>query len=545
MQVLSGHASRDHPRHTLMEVWIQSANRCSLRGASYRCHRGLVFRLLGILGGLSVAMDLGSGAPLEESLRRCVVAARLARLVGCSDEEVRAVIYTSLLQHLGCTASSHELARTFGDDIAAIRLAFLTDLTQPKDVIRTFVPRLAEATGQAKARVLVSAVIAGMDSAGPSATCEVARDAARRLGLQNSVQDSLFHMPTMWNGKGYPAVSGDAIPLSTRLMHVASTAVLFHLHAGLDAAVFEVSRRAGTYLDPALVAVFSPEVLGGIEDLDAYDAVLDAEPDPVRMIDRPELEAVARTFGDLVDLKTPRLLGHSSAVADLASDAAQLLGVGDPQDMRVAGHLHDVGRVGVSSRIWAKPGQLSASERDQARLHPYYTERILTRVPALAGIAVLASQHHERLDGSGYHRGVNSSQLTLPSRVLAASDCYRSQVEERPYRPAAPAGEAARRLRAEVMAGRLDEDAVAGVLDAAGHVGGVRRSRPAGLTERQIEVLRLMAQGMSNRELADRLVISRRTAEHHVQDVYLRIGVSTRAAAALFAMEHGLLDKSG
>ena len=523
----------------------RNRNHCSLRGASYRCHRGRVFRLLGILGGLSVAMDLGSGAPLEESLRRCVVASRLARLVGCSDEEVRAVIYTSLLQHLGCTASSHELARTFGDDIAAIRLAFLTDLTQPRDVIRTFVPRLAESTGQTKARVLVSAVMAGLDSSGPSATCEVARDAARRLGLQNSVQDSLFHMPTMWNGKGYPAIGGDAIPLCTRLMHVASTAVLFRLHAGPDAALIEVTRRAGTYLDPALVAVFSPEILDGIEDLDAYDAALVAEPDPVRMIDRPEVEAVARTFGDLVDLKTPRLLGHSSAVAALASDAAQSLGIGDQQDLRVAGHLHDVGRVGVSSRIWAKPGPLSASERDQARLHPYYTERILTRVPALAGIAVLAGQHHERLDGSGYHRGVNSSQLTLPSRVLAASDCYRSQLEERPHRPAASAGEAARRLQAEVMAGRLDEDAVAGVLDAAGHSGRVRRSRPAGLTERQIEVLRLMAQGMSNRELADRLMISRRTAEHHVQDVYLRIGVSTRAAAALFAMEHGLLDKSG
>ena len=266
-------------------------------------------------------MDLGSGAPLEESLRRCVVAARLARLVGCSDEEVRAVIYTSLLQDLGCTASSHERARVFGDDIAAVRLVFLTDLTRPRDVIRSFVPRLAEATGQTKARVLVSAVRAGMDPAGPSATCEVARDAARRLGLQNSVQDGLFHMPAMWNGKGYPAVGGDAIPLITRLMHVASTAVLFHLHAGLDAAVFEVTRRAGTYLDPALVDGFSPEILDGIEDLDAYDAVLDAEPDPVRMIDRPEVEAVARTFGDLVDLKTLWLPGHSSAVADLASAA--------------------------------------------------------------------------------------------------------------------------------------------------------------------------------------------------------------------------------
>jgi DNA-binding CsgD family transcriptional regulator len=233
-------------------------------------------------------------------------------------------------------------------------------------------------------------------------------------------------------------------------------------------------------------------------------------------------------------------------VAGLAAAAARNLGLGDDVPaVRIAGYLHDLGRVGVSSRIWDKPGRLSQTERDQARLHAYHSERILSRVPALAEVARLAGQHHERCDGSGYHRGVTATGLTMPSRVLAAADEFRGLVEGRPHRPALPAGQAADRLRADVRDGRLDGDAVATVLQASGLRGGVRRGRPAGLTERQVDVLRLVAAGMSNRDIAKRLVISGRTAEHHVQDIYLKIGASTRAAAALFAMEHGLIDKPG
>jgi len=510
------------------------------------CHGGRVFRLLGLLGGLSVAMDMGTGAPLEESLRRCVVATRLAHAAGCSRDEVSDVIYTSLLQHLGCTAYAHELARTYGDDIAANRLAFLTDFSQPRDVLRTWVPGVAEATGRSKARVLATSLATGrrVGADGPPATCEVARDAARRLGLPATVQASLFQTTAMWNGKGYPPVAGDTITTAARIMHVASVAVLFCLHAGVDVAVGELRRRSGTYLDPELVSLFKADLLDGVAELDAYEAVLDAEPDQVRVVDDAAVEQVARTFGDLVDLKSPWLHGHSAGVAGLAADAAGILGI-DVRSVRLAGHLHDIGRVGVSSWIWDKAGRLSATERAQVELHPYHTEQILSRVPALAEVARLAGQHHERLDGSGYHRGATAAHLPMPSRVLAAADCYRCLVENRPHRPATPPAQAADRIRAEVRAGRLDGDAVAAVLDAAGHRSGQRRPRPAGLSERQVDVLRLMAAGMSNRDIAKRLVISTRTAEHHVQDIYTKIGVSTRAGAALFAMEHGLLEKSG
>ena len=515
------------------------------------CHGGVVFRMLAVLAGLSLATDLGTGAPLEESLKRCVVATRLARAAGCADAEVGDVLYTALLQHLGCTAYSHENAQVWGDDIASTRLAFLTDFSDLTDVWRTFVSGVAASTGTSRPRVLATTVTTGRRAytAGPVATCEVARDAARQLGLPASVQDGLFHGMAMWNGKGQPDTARQAIPISCRIMQVAATAVLFALHAGSDAAVSEVRRRAGRYLDPDLAGVFvdrAGELLADLDHIDAYECVLGAEPDPVRLVDDAESEALARTFGHLVDLKSPYLHGHSTGVGDLAAAGAQRLGLHEQvRTVRIAGYLHDIGRVGVSSRIWDKPAPLSVAERDQARLHPYFSERVLSRVPQLAEVATLAGQHHERCDGSGYHRGAMAAQLSTASRVLAATDAYRTLVEGRPHRAAVSTEQAAEQLRAEVKSGRLDGEAVAGVLQAAGLAGGSRRTRPSGLTRRQVQVLRLMAEGLSNRDIARRLVISPRTAEHHVQDIYLKIGATSRAAAALYGMEHGLLDKPG
>jgi DNA-binding NarL/FixJ family response regulator len=132
----------------------------------------------------------------------------------------------------------------------------------------------------------------------------------------------------------------------------------------------------------------------------------------------------------------------------------------------------------------------------------------------------------------------------MASRVLACADAYRGMIEDRPYRRGIAPGRAADRLEAEARVGRFDLDAVSAVIEAVGLRRAVRRSRPADLTDRQVEVLRLVSRGLSNAEIAERLVLSRRTVEHHVQDIYLKIGVATRAGAAMFAMQHGLLDQS-
>lgn len=508
-----------------------------------------MFRLLGLLGGLSIAMDMGTGAPLEESLRRCVVAARMADALDLSTDERRDVVYATLLEHLGCTAYTHELAQVFGDDVGAIRAAFLSVPSSPVDLVRTFVPLMADASGRSRARTLATALRSGrrVDTVGPVATCEVARASAAQLGLPRPVQVCLAHTTAMWDGSGHPSVEGESIPMATRLMQVASVATTFCLLTGPDRALRELRRRAGNQLDPALTELVDGTLLDDIGELDAYAAVLEAEPDPPRFVGDEDIEQVARTFGQLADLKSPFLQGHSAAVAELAAAAGRRLGLGpaDVRTLRLAGHLHDLGRIGVSSRIWDKPTALSATERAQIELHPWHTEQILARVPPLAGVATVAAQHHERLDGSGYHRHAVAAQLDAPSRVLAAADRYRGLVEGRPHRASFTPAEARTALDADARCGRLDPDAVTAVLGAAGHLGGRRPTRPAGLTRRQVTVLRLVAAGRSNREIAAELVISPRTAEHHVQAVYAKIGVATRAGAALFAMEHGLLGAPG
>ncbi len=207
--------------------------------------------------------------------------------------------------------------------------------------------------------------------------------------------------------------------------------------------------------------------------------------------------------------------------------------------------MHDFGRLGVSNAIWDKRGPLGAGEWERVRFQPYLTERMLKQSEPLAPLAAIALQHRERLDGSGYPRGLSGAAITRPARVLAAADAYQAMREPRPHREALVADAAAAQLRAEVKSGRLDGDAVEAVLGAAGHRVARRREGPAGLTAREVEVLQLLARGLSNKAIATRLVIAPKTVSNHVEHIYAKIGASSRAAAGLFAVQHGLLPEDG
>ncbi len=206
---------------------------------------------------------------------------------------------------------------------------------------------------------------------------------------------------------------------------------------------------------------------------------------------------------------------------------------------RRAALVHDLGRVAVPVRIWEKTDPLTVDDWEQVRLHAYHTERVLVRSPFLAGLAHAASFHHERLDGSGYHRGVAAPSLDPMVRLLAAADAYQAMTEPRPYREALSPAEAADALTGEVRAGRLASEAANAVLEAAGHPS-PSIERPAGLTEREFEVVGLLARGLQTKQVAHLLQISTKTADYHIQNAYRKMGVSTRAGATLFAMQHGL-----
>jgi DNA-binding CsgD family transcriptional regulator len=303
--------------------------------------------------------------------------------------------------------------------------------------------------------------------------------------------------------------------------------------------------RAGAAFDPEIancLADNAASVLALDDRASAWEETLACEPLARLTLEGAEVDRALAAMGDFADLISPYFVGHSAGVAELAAAAAEQCGLGsaDRVSIRRAGFVHDLGRVAVGARVWQKPGPLTADEWEQVRLHPYHSERILSRAPQLAALAPVASAHHERLDGSGYHRGVSGAALGPAARVLAAADAYRGMTEPRAYRAALAPDEAAQTLGREASAGRLDADAVAAVLAVAGQRV-PRIERPAGLTEREAQVVGLLARGLQTKQVARELEISVKTADRHVQNAYVKIGVSTRAAAALFAMEHGLV----
>ncbi|MGH9247679.1 MAG: HD domain-containing phosphohydrolase [Acidimicrobiales bacterium] len=508
-------------------------------------------RLAELLAGLSMVSDLGYELPVDTAVRSCVMGTSLARRMALSEAEIGDVFFVSLLFHVGCVAYSHETTELFGDDLAVNHAVIKTDITDLRDIFATLIPESSRglpATTRLKHAATMVMRGQAFGRAHNQASCEVARDMARRIGLPGSVSDGLYDMHEWWNGRGARGVRGEAIARSGRIARVATEAVELVSLGAPDQVADALRRRAGTTLDPEVVECLSRDVTELVEEATASDptaTVLEIEPGPVIEVSPTELSSIAHAFGDMADLKNPFTHGHSQEVARLAVGAAERLGL--ERDMisrlEVAACLHDLGRIGVPNRVWSKPGPLTTGEWEQVRLHSYHSERILASTLALAPMAPLVGMHHERLDGSGYHRACRAGDIGVAARVLATADAYQAMTQHRPHREALAPGDAADELLGEVRAGRFDPAVAAAVLDAAGqdHAPPHRNTRPGGLSDREIEVLGLVTQGLSNPQIGRRLGISRRTAEHHVQHIYTKIGVSTRAAAALFALEHELL----
>jgi HD-GYP domain-containing protein (c-di-GMP phosphodiesterase class II) len=489
---------------------------------------------------LAVAQDHAFGQPPGSQLRATILAQHLAVAAGMEIAERGTTWLTSALRFLGCTGHAFDTAVLLGDEIEFRADTMRSDLANPMDVVRLMVDHAGPGlSGFARLRAVAAVLAAGRKPAELNfrMACEVADAFAIRLGLGEAVRSALGATFERWNGRGLPrGLKGTEIPRPMRIAHLSQEFEVLARVEGAEGARVTIKARRGKAYDPDLADLLlahGTEWWAGAEDQDPWEAALALAP-PATPLSQVDVRNALFVLADFADLKSPWTSGHSRAVAALALEAAG-------PEAEAAALVHDLGRVAVANTVWDKPGPLTRDERDKAETHALVTDQLLRRVPVTAVLADTASGTHERLDGSGYHRRLSAAHLDQAQRVVAAADCYQAMVSDRPQRRALGAEEAASELRAMAAAGRLDGEAVERVLAAAGHRRAARPPLPAGLTAREAEVLRLLALGLTTRSVAERLVISPKTADHHVQHIYTKIGVSTRGAATLFAIEHGIL----
>jgi HD-GYP domain-containing protein (c-di-GMP phosphodiesterase class II) len=510
-------------------------------------------RMAELLGALSLGIDLGFGQPMEHVLRQCRIALQICALAGF-DEPVRAsVYYSALLVNVACHSDAYEQAQWFGDDIAlkatkydhepytlaeaAMMLRLLGSGGTPLHRVRTAIDFAVSG------RHMLDGLIARH--------ARLARTLGEQLGLGEMVADALGGSYERWDGRGFPGnLVGTAIPVASRVVQLAEFLEVAHRTGGTMAAIDVAERRSGKQFDPSLVALVVADVekvFAEIDDTGSWDAVIAGEPSLTARLSPLECEEALAAVARFVDLKSPYTLGHSQAVADLAAAAAAQLGASaaEARAVRLAGLVSGFGRLGVSNAILDKRGPLNAGEWERVRLQPHFTERMLHRSEALDRFGRIAVQHRERLDGSGYPRGLTGSALSPSGLILGAADAYQSMLEPRPHRAALAAGEAAAELRVEARAGRMHAPTVDAVLHVAGHRPSPRRQGPAGLTMREVEVLTLLARGLSNKQIGARIGITAKTAGNHIEHIYTKIGGNSRADACLFAMRNGMLPELG
>jgi HD-GYP domain-containing protein (c-di-GMP phosphodiesterase class II) len=532
---------------------------CSRRRAPHTSGVSPIFeaplRLAEFVATLALAQDNAFGQPLESQLRSCLLASWICEAAGVQSDVREDAYWVALLRYVGCTGHAHEVATVFGDEIAIRAQTLVHDAANPTEVMGDVVAFATAGRSDDERDEIIRML---QETAHEWAVhnfasgCEVADMLVHRLDFGDGVRDALAYTFERWNGKGFPAhAEGEAIPLAMRVVHLSHDMEAIGRLFSPDRAIGAARDRRDRTYDPKLADLFVAHGRSWFDRLgetDPWDAVLALEPEPRRILEGEDLDRALVVAADFIDLKSPYMGGHSRRCAQLATDAAQVLG--QPEEavamLRRAALVHDFGTTAVPNSIWDKPGPLTRTEFDRVELHTMLTEQMLRRSPALTVLNSVACTHHEKCDGSGYHKRTRADTGDPAACLLAATEIYVGLTTERADRPPHSDAAAAVELRRLETEGMLEPRATRAVLVAAGHGEPTARTRkrpenPGGLSRREVDVLGLAARGLTTREIADRLVISPKTADHHIQHIYGKIGVSTRAAAALWAMQHDVV----
>jgi HD-GYP domain-containing protein (c-di-GMP phosphodiesterase class II) len=506
-----------------------------------------------VLAALSLATDLGGGFGDEAALRTAVLAQRLAAAAGFEPDVQAHAMWAGVLRFLGCTAYAHEEAQLVGgDDLAFLQTFADVDLASKPAMLARALAGLARGTG-ARNRLRALAAFLSDPHAGDevsAAHCQLGEQLARDLAMPAEVCAALAQMYERWDGRGAPAgLPGAALAPATRVLHLAHVLEVHSRMHGESAALAEAARRSGRHFDPAIAAAAAAQgaaLWQGFETGAMSALLLDAEPLPhLRIEGREGWRRIARAFAAYADVKSPYTVGHSFEVAAVAVAAGRRLNLpaATLERLEIAALLHDLGRVALPNGLWDAPRRFGPAERERVRLHSYHTERVLAQCEALADLADWAGAAHERLDGSGYHRRPGAAALPLPAQIIAAADAWVGMRSARAHRPALDEAAARAQLQRWVQRGAI-APAVAAAVDERAPAQ-VRSAHPAGLSERELEVLLAVARGLTNKQIARELGLSPRTVQTHLEHCFDKTGARSRSAAAIFAARHGLVPARG
>ncbi len=515
------------------------------------------FTLGELLCAFAYASDLAFGLQLDDSLRSCYMAYRLAERLGLREDELAAVYYIALLKDAGCTSWTTELADAWQtDEIVARRELLIFGNPSDRDAflswMRQHVARDRSALGRLARYVNVLTATRSLFAEGYATTAAIACRIVTRLGLSDSAQAAMLGLFEHWDGAGAPAgLRGEEIPQISRVVLPTFFLAPVHRVSGREPAVQLARALRGRAFDPDVTDAFldlsvSESFWRDLEGQQIRERVMALEPrSALATVEEARIDEVALAFADYIDLKSRYAAAHSRRVGALAEQVARLMDCSPSAvtQIRRAALMHDLGLVGVPSYVLDRPWrELSEPERDQYRLHPYHGERILKQVPPFQPLAEMVGTHQERADGSGFYRGLRGASISLGARIISVADRLDELTHDAPGAPARPVADALVQMRGEPFDPAVISALAKALGEAPAEAAVARAPRPAGLTEREIEVLRLAASGLTRRDIARRLVISEYTVRHHLEHIYQKTGTTNRVSATLFAMEHGVLS---
>ncbi len=508
-----------------------------------------------LLCALSFVTGLGFGEHMEHGLKSAYIGLQIATGLNLSNEVQEAVFYGALIKDVGCTACSAGISAFFPDDeLVPWSDGVLIDPSQFNEIVGWLSRNLPV---DSRLPIRIVKFLSFLVQCGPvikevmRGHCEVAELFARRLGLSEYLQHTVRFQWERWDGKGLAyAVKAVEVPLAARILHFAQVLEIAYGFGGQSLAKTIAREKRGTRFDPEVVDTFltlaeRTTLWKILEQETCQDDILAMRPPlSVDHFSADQTEEICGVLADIVDIKTRETWHHSRLVADTAVGIGNHLGLNAAEQtkLRCTALVHDIGKVAIPYAILAKGNHRSKSEWEMYYLHPYYTQRILERVSPLQGLAAAAAAHHEWVNGQGYHRQLSGEQIPFHGRILAVANAYVRYTQQGNDIDPSEALDKMRSL-VDLQFDRSCYDALVASLTnrypTKSRISECQES--ANLTEREVEVLCLLAQGNSNPQIARTLSISRKTVEHNLTHIYNKLGVSCRTAAGVYAVQQGLV----